>query len=492
MPPQRFALASTRIVTPTGVRGGAVLINGDRIEAILPRNEVPAGTPIEDLGGLVISPGIIDTHVHINEPGRTDWEGFATATRAAAAGGVTTLIDMPLNSSPVTTSVAALEAKRQAATGKCWVDVGFYGGVVPGNLAEIQPLIDAGVCGLKAFMCDSGLPEFPASGEPVLRAVLPILAQRNVPLLVHAELIPLPRREGATEHGQPEVARAQGGSPSQSESGEGLPNDADPEAQSNVPSLRNYNDWLNSRPESFEREAITLLRQLCAEFHAPIHVVHLASGPLTSHFFWAKQDGLPLTVETCPHYLHFYAERLAGADPRFKCAPPIRRKEDRQRLWEALIEGVIDTIGSDHSPCPPDMKHLDASRTDGGDWQQAWGGTSSLELTLPIVWRGLRAHMVPFHRLTQWLSLNPARLVGLADRKGQIAAGFDADLCVWNHEQEWTVAGAQLQHRHKLTPYEGERLRGRVKRTYVRGRLVYDNGQFSGDPAGQLLSRSNA
>lgn len=443
--PQRFAVASRRVVTPEATRAAAIVINAGRIEAIVDRESVPAGVPLEDFDGLVISPGLVDAHVHINEPGRTNWEGFETATRAAAAGGVTTLIDMPLNSSPVTTTVTALEEKRQAAGGKCWVDVGFHAGLVPDNLDEIEPLLDAGVCGVKAFMCDSGLDEFPATGEREFRQVLPLLAKRRVPLLVHAEL--------ADEHAA-------------------------------ASEIRNYDDWLASRPESFERNAINLLRALCAEHLAPIHVVHLASGPLTSHFFWAKQDGLPLTVETCPHYLHFYAERLAGADPRFKCAPPIRRKEDRTRLWEALIAGVIDTIGSDHSPCPPEMKHLAA-----GDWQASWGGISSVELTLPIVWRGLRTQIVPFTRVAEWLSANPARLVGLADRKGRIAVGCDADLCVWNHEEEWTVVGEQLQHRHKLTPYESERLRGRVKRTYVRGHLAYEDGKFPAGPIGELLRR---
>jgi len=440
----RFAVASSRVVTPEGVRAAALVIAGERIEAVVAREDVPVDVPVEDLSDLVISPGIVDSHVHINEPGRTDWEGFETATHAAAAGGVTTLVDMPLNSSPVTTNIAALEEKRAAARGKCWVDVGFYGGLVPGNVANIEPLIDAGVCGVKAFMCDSGLADFPASGEKELRAALPILARRGVPLLVHAELV-----------------------------GDSASTD-----------IHNYHDWLEARPDGFERNAVTLLRQLCKEFLAPIHVVHLASGPLTSHFFWAKQDGLPLTVETCPHYLHFYAERLEGADPRFKCAPPIRRKDDRDRLWEALIAGVIDTIGSDHSPCPPDMKHIAT-----GDWQAAWGGISSLQLTLPIVWRGLRTHIVTFSRLAEWLSANPARLVGLATRKGLIAPGFDADVCVWDPNEEWTVRGEDLHHRHKLTPYEGERLRGRVKRTYVRGQLAYDDGKFPAGPIGELLKR---
>jgi allantoinase len=253
--------------------------------------------------------------------------------------------------------------------------------------------------------------------------------------------------------------------------------------------INGYRDWLTSRPADFERNAVTLLRKLCAEYLAPIHVVHLASGPLTSHFFWAKQDGLPLTVETCPHYLHFYAEQLDAANPRFKCAPPIRRKEDRQRLWEALLAGVIDTIGSDHSPCPLEMKHLDSATPGGGDWQKAWGGIASIELTLPIVWRGLRTHMVTFTRLADWLSAHPARLVGLGHCKGRIAAGYDADLCIWNHEEEWIVRYDDLHDRHKITAYEGQQLRGRVKRTYVRGQLVFDEGELPAGPIGHLLRR---
>jgi allantoinase len=254
------------------------------------------------------------------------------------------------------------------------------------------------------------------------------------------------------------------------------------------PTISSYFDWLASRPREFERAAVELLRALATEFQAPIHVVHLASGPLTSHFFWAKFDGVPLTVETCPHYLHYYAAQLGNADPRFKSAPPIRDKEDRERLWEALLAGVIDTIGSDHSPCPPEMKHLDATARGGGDWQRAWGGISSVQLTLPIVWRGLRNYLAPFTRLAGWLSANPARLCGLA-RKGRITMGCDADFCVWDPNEEWTVSGADLHHRHKVTPYEGERLRGRVKRTYVRGRLVYDEGKFGAGPGGELLRR---
>jgi allantoinase len=449
----RFALASSRVVTPDVLRPAAVIIEGGQIAAIVRREDVPAGVPLEDLGDLAISPGLVDSHVHINEPGRTDWEGFESATRAAAAGGVTTLIDMPLNSTPVTTTVAALDAKRESAQGKCWVDVGFHGGLVPGNLDHIEPLLDAGVCGVKAFLCDSGLPEFPASGEAELRAALPTLARRGVPLLVHAELV-----------GPIEDAPAE---------------------------LRHYGDWLATRPRSFEREAVELLARLATEFRAPIHVVHLASATLTSNFCEAKLAGVPLTVETCPHYLHFHAAQLMALDPRGKCAPPVREKEDRERLWQALLAGVIDTIGSDHSPCPPELKRLNPEQPGGGDWQQAWGGISSLQLTLGIVWRNARSRQTPLTRLAGWLSANPARLCGLP-RKGRLAPGYDADLCIWNPEAEWTVRGADLHHRHKLTPYEGEHLRGVVQRTYVRGQLVYDEGKFCAGPSGASLTRGTS
>jgi allantoinase len=298
---------------------------------------------------------------------------------------------------------------------------------------------------VKAFMCDSGLPEFPASGEVELRAALPILGRRCVPLLVHAEVI--------------------------------TPLESPPSP------VACYWDWLTSRPQKFERDAVVKLFSLAMEYKAPIHVVHLANAFETMFFSKAKEMGLPLTAEACPHYLYFCSEQLRDADPRFKCAPPIRRDFLRRQLWQGLMEGVIDTIGSDHSPCTPEMKCLESN-----DWQRAWGGVSSVQLTLSVVWRALPAQ-VPFTRLAEWLSRNPARLTGLADRKGAIAPAMDADLCVWDPDEEWTVVGSELHHRHKLTPYEGERLRGRVKRTYVRGRLVYDEGKFPAGTIGELLKR---
>ena len=443
---ERFALASRRVVTPDGEAPGAVIVDGERIAAVVALQDVPAGVPVEDLGDWVIFPGLVDAHVHINEPGRTEWEGFATATQAAAAGGVTTLVDMPLNSSPVTTTLAALQAKQAAAVGQLSVDVGFYAGLVPGRFDQLEPLLDAGVCGVKAFLCGSGLDEFPAATEQELRAALPLLAERGVPLLAHAEIVP----PGAAT--QP---------------------------------IRNAADWLAARPVQFERAAIALLDRLQQEFAAPVHVVHLAASELLPAFEAAKRQGRTLTVETCPHYLFFAAEEMSDADPRFKCAPPIRTAADRDRLWAGVLGGVIDTIGSDHSPCPPAMKHLKTA-----DWQQAWGGVMGLELTLPVVWTAGEPRGLTLTRLAELVAQRPAELTGLAHRKGRLAPGYDADLCIWDPAEQWTVDAAQLHHRHRLSPYDGHALRGRVRRTYVRGNVALDGGQFSESPTGQTLTRS--
>ena len=393
-----------------------MLIDGEKIAGVIEGKfeqiEVPRGYGIEDLGDLVIAPGLIDAHVHINEPGRTEWEGFETATKAAAAGGVTTLVDMPLNSSPVTTTVAALDAKRRAAAGKCWVDVGFYGGLVPGNAEHIAPLLDAGVIGIKAFLCHSGLDEFPAATEADLRAAAPHLVRHKRPLLVHAELTnaPAPR---------PEVAHQ-------------------------------YTEYLASRPPQWEWDAIRLLCDICKMTGCPIHIVHLSFGTAVNFILGQQRAGLPITVETCPHYLHFTAEQIPDRATLYKCAPPIRDANDRENLWRGLKIGVIETIGSDHSPCPPAMKQLDS-----GNFMAAWGGIASLQLTLPIVWTECIARRIPLEQMFQWLATNPAKLVGLSSHKGRLAAGCDADLVVWNSESVWTVRGAELQHRHRITPYEG-------------------------------------
>jgi allantoinase len=442
----RFAIKSSRVVLPGGVQPATIVIDRERIESVVTAATASGALPIEDLGELVISPGLIDSHVHVNEPGRTEWEGFVSATRAAAAGGVTTIIDMPLNSSPVTTTLAALRAKQEAAAQQSYVDVAFYGGLIPGSAPQVPALIDAGVCGIKAFLCDSGLGDFPAATEHDLRQALPILAARGIPLLVHAELMNTPV---------------------------------------DVPlRFSTYRDYERSRPRAWERSAIELLVRLCREFNAPIHIVHLADSGSLDIIDAARREGLPLTIETCPHYLHFAAEEIPDCDTSFKCAPPIRSANDREKLWKALDEGVIDTIGSDHSPCPPEMKCFDT-----GDFARAWGGIASLQLTLSTVWTGARRRGHGVDRLAEWLGPNPARLVGLTNHKGRIAPGFDADLVVWNPDEVRSVCATELFHRHQFSPYNKQKLWGKVQRTYLRSRLVYSYGSFPNERSGSLLVR---
>src|SRR5262245_4222542 len=371
----KFALSSRRVILPDGIRPAAVLIEGERIAGIVNQSAVPSDFPIQDFGDLMIAPGVIDTHVHINEPGRTDWEGFETATKAAAAGGITTLVDMPLNSSPVTTTVAALEAKRAAAQGKCWIDVGFYGGIIPGNNEHIEPLLQAGVLGMKAFLCHSGLDEFPAATLADLEAAAPILAKHDHPLLVHAEL---------TSFSAPKPT-----------------------------SVRRYTNYLATRPPQWEFDAVSMLIDLCATTGCRTHVVHVANSDLLALCESVKRMGIPITIEACPHYLHFAAETIPVGDTRYKCAPPVREHRHREQLWEGLKRGQIDTIGSDHSPCPPEMKHMES-----GNFMAAWGGISSIQLTLSIVWTDAEPRGIAMETVFQLLSSGPAELVGLDDRKG--------------------------------------------------------------------------
>ena len=436
--PTRFALKSTRVITPEGEIAAAIIVDGKQIEGIVSHSELPADILCDDYGDFVISPGVIDAHVHINEPGRTQWEGFSTATSAAAAGGVTTLIDMPLNSSPVTTSVSALETKRKAACGKCIVNVEFYGGLVPGNETEIPRLIAAGVKGVKAFLCDSGLDEFPAAGEKELRAALPMLKEAGVPLLAHAEIV----------------------------SADGVA--TGPETFSNSPQ-QSYAAYMNSRPASFEVTAIKLLIDLCREFQSPIHIVHLATAEALPMIAAAKDEGLLLTVETCPHYLYFCDQEIDDGQTQFKCAPPIRDAANRTALRSAVASGLIDTIGSDHSPCPPEMKQMLA-----GDFGKAWGGIASLQLTLPIMATIAEEEDWPVTKLASLLSQHPAETFGFGDSKGRIAAGYDADLVIWDPTATFTVAGEQLEHRHSITPYENRKLSGQVMKTYVAGEVVFE------------------
>jgi allantoinase len=442
------AYRSSRVVLPTGVQEATVLVEDEQIAEVVRGSRRVAGA--EDFGDLVIGPGLVDCHVHVNEPGRTEWEGFDTATRAAAAGGVTALVDMPLNSLPVTTTRAALELKKQASYGKCRVDVGFWGGVVPGNHDDLAELAEGGVLGCKAFLVDSGIDEFPNTTEYDLLSAMPVLRDAGLPLLAHAEL--------------------------------------DLGARLKTPDRRSYRRYLESRPPEWEDEAIRLLVRLCRETRCPVHIVHLSSASSVPTLRDAKAEGLPITVETCPHYLCLDAESIPDGATYYKCAPPIRDRKNRDGLWQALLDGVIDFVITDHSPCVPSLK-----LPDSGDFEGAWGGIASLQLGLPAVWTEGRRRGADLLSLFRWMSATPADFAGLAGKKGRIAQGFDADLVVLDPDRELTIAPEQLFFRHKVSPYLGQKLSGSVRSTLLRGACVYDGGKQLGEAVGQhLLHRRTA
>jgi allantoinase len=439
-------LHSRRVVLADGMQRATLYLDDHRI-ARVERDVSPPpidGTNVVDVGDLVVLPGLVDTHVHINEPGRTDWEGFASATRAAAAGGVTTLVDMPLNSVPSTTNTAALEAKRRAADGQCHVDVALWGGVVPGNEAELASLARAGVRGFKCFLSPSGVDEFRHVTEADLRRAMPVVAALGVPLLAHAEL--------------PAALRTPTGE------------------------RRHYSSWLDSRPAAAEVSAIELLVRLSAEYGTRVHIVHLATSAALATMRAARAAGVEITTETCPHYLTFAAEEIADGDTRFKCAPPIRGAAERDRLWDALLAGRIDLVATDHSPAPVGLKHVD-----DGDFVAAWGGISSLQLGLGAVWTGAHARGASPELIAKWMAAAPAKLAGLYPRKGTLAPGSDADLIIWDPDGASVVDQSALYHRHPLTPYHGRSLRGRVRTTILRGQVVYDEGACRTAALGQLL-----
>lgn len=445
-------LRSTRVITPSDTAARAIQVRDGRIVRLMAFEDVPSGASVADVGDDVIMPGVVDTHVHLNEPGRTDWEGFETGTRAAAAGGVTSLVEMPLNAIPATTSVAGFEAKLAAARGKLTVDTGFWGGVVPGNAAEIEPLWKRGVLGFKCFLVPSGVDEFPHVSEDDLRTAMPILARLGAPLLVHAEL-PGPIEKAA----ELESCVAWDG--------------------------RGYDCYLASRPREAENAAIRLMLKLCREYRTRVHIVHLSSSDALGMLSAARSEGLPISVETCPHYLHFNAEDIDDGACQLKCAPPIRERANNERLWGALESGTIDLVATDHSPCPPGLKRLDT-----GDFSAAWGGIASLQLGLAVTWTGARTRGIPIERVVQWMCEAPARLAGLG-RKGRIAEGCDADLVIFKPDAEFVVDPARLYHRHPVTPYAGARLRGVVARAFLRGREIVSEGRAVGAPQGQVLIR---
>jgi len=431
------AIHSNRVVTPNGVVDATVVIKNGLIEQVVPgfiENAL-------DVGDKVLMPGIVDPHVHINEPGRTEWEGFDTATRAAMAGGITTLVDMPLNSSPVTTTVKAFDEKLESTRNKLHVNCGFWGGVIPGNETEIEPLIEKGVLGFKAFLIHSGIDEFPNVKEQDLRKVMPIIAKHNLPLLVHCEL---------TEGSQKTIQHS----------------------TYNI-HLTSYKHHLASRPRKWEDDAIALMIRLCEEFNCHVHVVHLSSSNSIGQIVKAKQKGLPLTVETSQHYLYFTAEQIGDGQTQFKCAPPIREKENNEKLWQALKDGVIDFVATDHSPSTPDLKQLQT-----GDFTKAWGGIASLQLALPVLWTAAKRHDCSIADVAKWLCENSSRLPGLENSKGKILKGHDADLVVWDPEQKFVVTENIIRHKHKITPYLSEELYGVVQQTWLSGKKVFDSGKM--------------
>lgn len=436
-----LTIRSRRVVAPDGMREASVHITDGSIAGVSAFDDIPSDVRLVDAGDMIVMPGLVDTHVHVNEPGRTEWEGFHSATRAAALGGITTILDMPLNSIPATTTVGALEAKRGAARGRTTVNVEYIGGVVPGNTDELEGLHAAGVRAFKCFLAPSGVDEFPAVSESDLRVAFPILARLGVPLMVHAE---------------------------------------DPERLGNTgKSSRVYADYLASRPVAAEESAIALLVRLLEWCPTPVHVVHLSSARSLAIIRDAKNRRLPITVETCPHYLAFAAEEIPDGATEYKCAPPIRDAAEREALWDALIGGEIDLVASDHSPCPPAMKET------GGDFFSAWGGIASLQLSLSSVWTGARMRGVKPERIAEWMCSGPAKLAGLEARKGALAPGQDADIVVWDPEASFVVEPDMLLHRHKVTPYLGRTLYGMIHSTFVGGRAAHNmlTATGSGQPA---------
>jgi len=434
-----------RVVLPETIAPRSVHIREERIVFVGDYHEVVEGCEVVDAGESVVMPGLVDTHVHINAPGRTEWEGFRSATLAAAAGGVTTVVDMPLNSVPPTTTLAGFKTKLETARDDCFVDVGFWGGVVPGNTAELAPMFAAGVVGFKCFLVPSGVDEFEHVTEADLREAMPELTRLGALLIVHAEL-PGPITDGA------------GGA--------------------------DYRSFLASRPRAAENEAVELMVRLSREFDTRVHIVHLSSADAIPVLREAQAAGVKITAETCPHYLHFAAEEVPAGATEFKCCPPIRERDNREELWDGLRDGTISLIVSDHSPCPGEMKLRES-----GDFMKAWGGIASLQLRLPVVWTEARRRGFSLLDLTRWLCTNPARQVSFEPQKGSIDVGSDADLVIWNPDEQFTVNATVLKHRHKITPYAGEVLSGVVQQTFLRGRKIYDGKEFVDAPVGRMLLR---
>lgn len=443
-----FALKSQRVISQGKMQPGCIEVKNGVIVGIHSAN-VTLSCPIEDLAEQVLMSGLVDSHVHINEPGRTEWEGFNTATQAAAAGGITTLVDMPLNCIPVTITKDAFEQKLAAVHDKLWVDCGFWGGVVPHNIDDLDELLAAGVLGVKSFLIDSGIDEFPPVEAEDMRRAMPILAKYDVPYLIHAEI--------DHEHKPAPVIGD------------------------------NYQSFLASRPKHWENEAIDLMVSMAQQAKAAghdckVHIVHLSSAEALASIAEAKAQGLQFSAETCPHYLTLFAESIPNGKTLFKCCPPIREDANRELLWQAVKDGRISFIVSDHSPCTPQLKYIDS-----GDIEKAWGGISALQFGLPLIWTEARQRGFSLVEINRLMSYQTAKFAGLSAIKGDIQVGLDADFAVFDDSVEYKISNEMIKHRHKITPYEGKRVCGQIMQTYVRGQLVYANDEFQQTPVGKPL-----
>lgn len=426
------------------IEAGAILVDEDIIVDVvdsLPKN---FDGVVLDFGDLLLAPGLVDTHVHINEPGRTDWEGFLTATRSAAAGGITTVMDMPLNCLPVTTTKEALEIKVNEVEGKLFTNVGFWGGVIPETIEQLPELLDAGVFGVKSFLIDSGIDEFPLMTKVDLEKAMPIMARYNSPYLIHAEV---------DDHSAGEVSITD-----------------------------EYQSFLDSRPRSFENKAINMMIELSEETQCPTHIVHLSSSDMVGPIREAKSNGVPISVETCPHYLVFESEKIPNGKTLYKCCPPIREKENKDKLWDGVKDGVIDFIVSDHSPCTPSLKLLSE-----GDFDKAWGGIASLQLGLSLIWTEMKGRGFSLGDLFNLMSTRTAKFIGLENKLGKLAKGYQADFIAFDPDLTQEINKDMIYHKHKETPYEGREVHGEVKQTILGGKVVFKNGEIVGSPQGKIL-----
>ena len=432
---------STRCWIENKLQSATISFSNGKITAI----EAFKAADAENKADLIIMPGIIDAHVHINEPGRTEWEGFDTATQAAAAGGITTLIDMPLNASPVTTTLTAFNQKLNAAKNKLNVNCGFYGGLIPGNTAHLEELINAGVLGIKCFLVHSGIDEFPNVSEKDLEEAMPILAKHSIPLLAHCEIY--------KEEVQTDLSKYPG----------------------------SYQQYLLSRPRQWENDAIALMIRLCRKHNCPVHIVHVSSSDALVQIQKAKEEGLPITAETCSQYIYFNSEDIPDNNCLYKCAPPIREKENNDQLKKALASGILDFITTDHSPAPASIKEIES-----GNLQKAWGGIAGVQFLLPASWTALK-DMIPFEKFIPLITEQPAKFLKLDQSKGSIKVGFDADLIIWNPDAKHVVSSEEILFRHKISPYIDEDMFGLVEQTIVNGTVVYANKKIANTNAGKII-----